>query len=174
MAEYDRVLTKVARGDAPGGEDLLHDLRFAYCEPFAAGLDTAAQTSGWAVPVEFATAYDPREEDAFPEVGHVIANAIGRSVSRPRRDDSVGEIPAEALAFLGAIPNSVNEFHVAYEESYTYGWGIGHPEHSVADHLLALAEEEPKFVKIREKKPASDEKRLRYPTFRCVRASKAE
>lgn len=42
----------------------------------------------------------------------------------------------------------VDESHIAYEESYTYGWSISHPEHSVTDHLLALAEDEPKFVKI--------------------------
>jgi len=148
IAEYERVLSNVARGDAPGGEDLLHDLRFAYYESFANGLATAAQTDGWDVLVEFATAYDPREQDEFPEVGHIIANAIGRSVIRTRRGDSVNTIPADTLAFLGAIPKYVNEFHVAYEESYTYGWGIGHPEHSVADNLLALAEDEPKFVKI--------------------------
>ena len=148
IAEYERVLSNVARGDAPGGEDLLHDLRFAYYEPFAAGLDTAAQTAGWDVLVEFATAYNPREQDEFPEVSHVIANALGRSVIRTRRADSVDAIPADALAFLGAIPEHVDEFHVAYEESYTYGWGIGHSKHSIADHLLALAEAEPKFVKI--------------------------
>jgi hypothetical protein len=28
------------------------------------------------------------------------------------------------------------------EESFTYGWGIGHPEHSVADHLQDIATEE--------------------------------
>ncbi|WP_128905667.1 hypothetical protein [Halorubrum amylolyticum] len=148
IAEYERVLSNVARGDAPSGEDLLHDLQFAYYESFATGLDTAAQTDGWDVLVEFATAYDPREQDEFPEVSHVIANAIGRSVIRTRRGDSVDAIPADALAFLDAIPEYVNESHVAYEESYTYGWGIGHPEHSVADHLLALSEDESKFVKI--------------------------
>jgi hypothetical protein len=148
IAEYERVLTKVARGDAPGGEDLLHDLRFAYYEPFADGLDTAAQTHGWEMLVEFANAYDPREQGECPEVGHVIANAIGRSVIRTRRNDSVDAIPGDALAFLGAIPEYADEFHIAREEAYTYGWGIGHPEHSVTDHLLALAEEEPKFVKI--------------------------
>lgn len=148
VAEYERMLTKVARGDAPGGDDLLHDLRFAYYEPFADGLDTAAEADGWDVLIEFATAYDPRKQDEFPEIGHVIANAIGRSVIRTRRDEGVDAIPAEALAFLGAIPEYVDEFHVAYEESYTYGWGIGHPDHSVADHLFALAKDEPKFAKI--------------------------
>ena len=148
MAEYERMLTKVARGDAPGGDDLLHDLRFAYYEPFADGLDTAAETDGWDVLIEFATAYDPRKQDEFPEIGHVIANAIGRWVIRPRRDEGVDAIPVDALAFLGRIPEYADESHVAYEESYTYGWGIGHPDHSVADHLFALAEDEPKFVKI--------------------------
>ncbi len=28
------------------------------------------------------------------------------------------------------------------EESFTYGWGIGHPEHSVADHAQEVATEE--------------------------------
>ena len=148
MAEYERMLTKVTQGDVPGGEEFRHDLRFAYYEPFADGLDTAAQTEGWDVLVEFATAYDPSEQDELPEVAHVIANAIGRSAIRTRLDDTTDPIPADALAFLGAIPEYVDESHVAYEESYTYGWGIGHPEHSVVDHLLALAEDEPKFVKI--------------------------
>ena len=148
MAEYERLLSKVARGDAPGGEDLLHDLRFAYYEPFADGLDTAAQTNGWDLLVEFANAYDPHEQDEFPEVGHVIANAIGRSLIRTRLEDSVDAIPSDALAFLGAIPEYVDEFHLAYEESYTYGWSIDHPDHSVSDQLRALAETEHKWVSI--------------------------
>jgi len=82
IAEYERVLAKVARGDALGGTDLLHDLRFAYYESLADGLDTVAETSGWDVLVEFANAYGPHEQGEFPEVGHVIANALGRSVIR--------------------------------------------------------------------------------------------
>jgi len=148
FAEYERVLTNVAQGNAPGGEELHHDLQFAYYEPLANGLDTAAATNGREVLVEFADAYDPREQEEFPEVGHVIANALGRSVIRTRQAESVAAIPVALLDFLGAIPEYVDEFHIAYEESYTYGWGIGHPEHSVTDHLLALAEDEPKFVKI--------------------------
>jgi hypothetical protein len=72
----------VARGDAPGGTDNIHHLRFAYYEPFADGLDTAAETDGWDVLVEFAEAYDPDKQGEFPEVGHVIANALGRSLIR--------------------------------------------------------------------------------------------
>jgi hypothetical protein len=98
--------------------------------------------------VEFANAYDPREQGESPEVGHVIANAIGYSVIRTRRNDTVDAVPGNALAFLGALPEYADEFHIAHKQSYTYGWGIGHPEHSVTDHLIALAEDEPKFVKI--------------------------
>lgn len=148
IAEYERVLTNVSQTDPPGGDDLHTDLLFAYYEPLADGLDAAAKTHGWSALLEFVDAYSPSEQDAFPEVGHVIANAIGRSVIRSRRTDSTTAIPAAALAFLRTIPEYVDGSHVAYEESYTYGWGIGHPEHSIGDHLLALAEDEPKFVKL--------------------------
>lgn len=148
LAEYERLLNRVARGKAPGGTEFQSDLRFAYYEPFADGLDSAVQRDGWDVLLEFIDAYNPSEKDEFPEVGHVIANVIGRSVIRTRRSDGVDAIPADALAFLGVIPEYVDDFHVSYEESYTYGWGIGHPDHSVADRLVKLAEDEQKFVKI--------------------------
>lgn len=147
LAEYETALTNLSYEDA-SSKDLHHDLLFAYYEPLAEGLDNATQSHGWDVLVEIADAYNPREQDEFPEVGHVIANAIGRSVIRTRRSKGVEAIPAEPLAYLGAIPEYVGEFEVAYEESYTYGWGIGHPEHSVADQLIALGKDEPKFVKI--------------------------
>lgn len=38
-----------------------------------------------------------------------------------------------ALAYLGSFWESMGD--VSREESFTYGWGIGHPEHSVADHI---------------------------------------
>lgn len=148
IAEYDTALQQAPANDIPGDGGLHHDVLFAYFAPLAAGLDKAAQTQGWDVLLEFADAYDPQGEEEFPEAGHVVANAIGRSVIRTRQAEGVETIPPEALAFLGAIPEYVDEFHVAHEESYTYGWGIGHPEHSVADYLLALAQEAPKFVKV--------------------------
>jgi len=148
LAEYERLLNKVARGDTPGGTELHSDLTFAYYEAFADGLDTATQRNGWDVLLEFADAYDPRDQGEFPEIGHVIANALGRSVIRTRQSNGAEAIPAEALAYLGAIPEYVDDFHVASEESYTYGWGIGHPDHSVADRLVELATDEHKFVKI--------------------------
>lgn len=148
LAEYERLLAKVARGNAPGGTDLHSDLTFAYYEPFADGLDTAVQQEGWDMLLDFADAYSPDEQNALPEVSHVIANAIGRSAIRTRQSQSVDAIPAEALEYLGTIPEYVDDFHVAYEESYTYGWGIGHPDVPFTDRLVELAEDEQKFVKI--------------------------
>jgi len=148
IAEYETVLTDAPSNDASGTTGPYNDIRWAYYEPLADGLDAAAQDDGWAVLTEFVDAYDPREQNELPEVTHVIGNAVGRSLVRTRLTEGVEAIPASALAFLGAIPEYVDEHAVAYEESYTYGWGIGHPEHSVADRLRALADTEHKWVSI--------------------------
>jgi hypothetical protein len=47
--------------------------------------------------------------------------------------DGIEAIPIEALAYLGSFWESMGD--VSGEESFTYGWGIGHPDHSVAAHL---------------------------------------
>jgi hypothetical protein len=44
------------------------------------------------------------------------------------------------LAYLGSFWDSTSD--VSWEESFTYGWGIGHPEHSVTDHLHDVVTEE--------------------------------
>ena len=148
IAEYETALTKTSIQTESRSDDAHHDILFAYYEPLAEGLDTAAQANGWDVLVEFVDAYDPREQDGLPEVAHVIANAVGRSLVRTRLSEGLDSVPAEALAYLGEIPEYVDEFAVAFEESYTYGWGIGHPAHSVGDQLRALADTEHKWTSI--------------------------
>lgn len=148
IAEYERVLDKVSRGEAPGGVELHSDILFAYYEPFADGLDEVAQAHDWNMLLDFVDAYNYHEQDEFPEVAHLIANVLGRSIIRTRQLEGVDAIPAEALAYLGGIPECVRDSNPAYEQSYTYGWGIGHSDHSVADRLYDLAENEHKFVKI--------------------------
>lgn len=54
-------------------------------------------------------------------------------VVRTRLRDGVKAVPVEALAYLGSFWESMGD--VSGEESFTYGWSIGHPDHSVADHL---------------------------------------
>lgn len=148
IGECDTVLSDVSTTDEPGVTGPYHDIRWAYYEPLAGGLDAAAREAGWDVLTEFVEAYDPREQDALPETAHVIANAVGRSLVRTRLTTSAEAVPADAFAYLGLIPDYVDEHAVAYEESYTYGWGIGHPEHSVGDRLQAVADTEHKWVSI--------------------------
>jgi hypothetical protein len=45
-----------------------------------------------------------------------------------------------ALAYLGSFWESMGE--TSGEESFAYGWGIGHPEHSVADLVQEAVTEE--------------------------------
>ena len=148
IAEHERLLTKTATGDAPGGEELHTDLLFAYYEPLAEQLDALVESQGLDVLLEFVDAYDTRDQDGLPEVTPIIANVVGRAIIRTRQNDGVEAIPAELLAYLVAIPESEDSQELLYEEAYTYGWGIGHPEHSFRDRLIELAVSEHKFVKI--------------------------
>ena len=148
VAEYERVLTEVPADEGFGSTGPNHAIWWEYYEPLADGLDAAAQANGWDILTEFVDAYDPREQDSLPEVTHVVANAVGRSIVRTRLSEGVDAIPAEALAYLGAIPEYTDEFTIPYEESYTYGWGIGHSEHSVNDQLVALADTAQKWTSI--------------------------
>lgn len=148
VAEYERVLAEAPTDDGIGSTGPNHEIWWEYYKPLADGLDAAAQANGWDVLTEFMDAYDPREQDSLPEVTHVVANAVGRSIVRMRLCDGVDAIPAEALAYLGTIPEYTDEFTIPYEESYTYGWGIGHPEHSVSDRLVALADTAHKWTSV--------------------------
>jgi phytoene dehydrogenase-like protein len=121
--------------------DAYRDLFDEYFQPFADGLDRVAREEGWSALAEFIEAYDPRT-GTFPHVSGVIENAVGRFVVRTRLEDGVDAIPADALAYLRAVPPACpSGADVAFEEAATYGWGIGHPEEPVADHLHEMADE---------------------------------
>jgi len=109
IAEYETVLEDAPKSDEPGAADAYYDVLFEYYEPLADGLDVAARANGWDVLVEFVDAYDPREGDRLPDVSHVIANAVGRSLARTRLSEGVESVPPDALAYLGAIPEYVDE-----------------------------------------------------------------
>lgn len=146
IAEYETALKQVPENGSPGQSNPHNDILFAYFEPLADGLDAAAQANGWDALSEFVDAYDPRTGDQLPQVTHVIANAVGRSLVRTRLTGDIESVPPEVLAYLGVIPEYCDEFAVAYEDAYTYGWGIGHPDHSVSDQLRTLAETEHKWL----------------------------
>jgi hypothetical protein len=120
--------------------DTYRGILWAFYEPAAAALDENATREGWDFLVDLIDAY-PRESTVEePLASPVIENAVGRHVIRTRLEDGVAAIPVEALVYLGSFWESMGD--VSGEESLTYGWGIDHPEHSVADHLQDVVTEE--------------------------------
>jgi len=120
-------------------------LFWAFYEPAAEALDDITTREGWDVLVDLIDAYPRVVTDEEPLASPVIENAVGRHVIRTRLRDGVRAVPVEALAYLGSFWESMGE--TSGEESFTYGWGIGHPEHSVTDHLLEVVTEEPFWVR---------------------------
>jgi hypothetical protein len=120
--------------------DTYRGILWAFYEPAAAALDEIATREGWDFLTEVIDAY-PRESTAEePLASPVIENAVGRHVIRTRLEDGVAAIPVEALVYLGSFWESIGD--VSGEESLTYGWGIDHPEYSVADHVQEVITEE--------------------------------
>lgn len=137
VAHYDRELQE--QYDAED-YDTYRGILWAFYEPVAEALDKIALREGWAFLVDLVDAY-PRESSIDePLASPVIENAVGRYVVRTRLHDGVESIPVKALAYLGSFWESTGD--VSGEESFTYGWGIDHPEHSVADHLHNVVTEE--------------------------------
>jgi hypothetical protein len=142
VAHYERDLREYHDAE---DYDAYRGILWAFYEPAAAALDEIAAREGWDFLVDLVDAY-PRESTADePLVSPVIENAVGRHVVRTRLRDGVAAIPVEALAYLGSFWESMGD--VSAEESFTYGWGIGHPGHSVAAHLHDVVTEEPFWVR---------------------------
>jgi hypothetical protein len=118
------------------GAEMYHDMFWSYYEPVPDGLDRATQAEGWTLLEDAIVAYDPTDGDSIPHATPAIANAVGRFVIRTRLTDGVEAIPENALVYLDAVAvNASSGDDIASEEAHAYGWGIGHPEHSVIDHL---------------------------------------
>lgn len=138
VAEFDEAL---GAASAKSG-DQYRSVFWHYYEPLAEALDPASHEAGWPVLRDLIEAYDPRETGDLPLATPVVANAVGRHVIRIRHTDEAAAIPAAGLAYLRSIPVYASEAaDVEREEAHAYGWGIGHPEHPVADHIQSMAVE---------------------------------
>lgn len=137
LAHYEREL-----GEHYDAEDYetYRGLFWAFYEPAAEAIDEIAQREGWPFLAELVDAYPRESSEEEPFVSPVIINAVGRYVIRTRLRDGVAEIPVEALSYLGSFWESMGS--TSGEESFAYGWGIGHPDHSIADHLREVVTEE--------------------------------
>lgn len=118
--------------------ETFRDVFWPYHERVSDALDAATQATGWDLCTTLITTYDPTAGDEIPLVTPTIANAVGRQIIRTRVTAGVEAIPVVALEYLDTIAVTAAETaDTAREEVHAYGWGIGHPEHSVADRLHA-------------------------------------
>lgn len=136
VAHYERELREHHRAES---YDTYRGILWAFYEPATEALDEIATREGWPFLTDLIDAY-ARESDDDPLVSPIIENAVGRHVVRTRRRDGVAAIPAEALAYLCSFWDSDED--TSWEESFTYGWGIDHPDYSVEDHLRDAVTEE--------------------------------
>ena len=103
-------------------------------EPLANQLDTAVQTEGWPFLVDLIKDLDPNRTGDVPFSSPVIENAVGRLFIRTRLTEGVEAIPVDGLEYLSGIPRRT-ESGVDWEESFAYGWGVGHPDYTFSDHI---------------------------------------
>lgn len=140
VVEFERALSAALEEDTSG--DTYRDVFWPYYERISDDLDEAARANGWAFLGDVIDAHDPTEDD-LPLVTPAIANAVGRYLIRTRLAEGVEAIPVEALEYLDAVAvNADDSDDVVHEEVHAYGWGIGHPDHSVVDRLHARVSED--------------------------------
>jgi hypothetical protein len=156
ISEIDTELAKATSGDSSAlhaalsiynqeleekrekGDGRHSDIYWEYFEPLADCLDEHAQEDGWALLSEFTAVYGPTEDGKAPGASGVVENAVGRYVITTRFSEGVEGVAAGALEYLRSFGESES---AASEESFVYGWGIGHERHSVSDHLHSMAQE---------------------------------
>lgn len=133
MATYE---TRQATAHAQDNTDRYQEVSRTYQEPLITALDEATRANGREFLAEFIDAYHPTTAEDFPHVTTIIQNVTGRYLIRTRVTEDVEAIPVEALEYLEAILDDVEtEYGYIKEGFHPYGWGIGHPEHSVADRI---------------------------------------
>ena len=132
VAEFESALAAAL----DGGSEAYRDVFWPYYERVADALDGVTRAEGWELLGEVVTAYDPTAEESLPLATAPIANAVGRFLVRTRRTADVEAIPVAALEYLDAVAvNAADQDDIELEETHAYGWGIGHPDHSVVDRL---------------------------------------
>ena len=141
LVEFESALSAALEDD--NGGETYRDVFWPYHERVSDALDEAARATGWSFLKEVIDAYDPTADDELPLVTPTIANAVGRNLIRTRLTDGVSAIPVAALEYLDTVAVTAPETDgIAREEAHAYGWGIGHPDHSVADRLHARVSED--------------------------------
>ena len=134
IATYEARLTSAHEADE---SDRYRGISRAYRERLITTLDDVTQSEGWEFLADFLDADHPETADEFPHVTTILQNVTGRHLIRTRLSDGVEAIPVEALGYFSSILDRLDgEGHdYILEGMHPYGWGIGHPNHSVADDI---------------------------------------
>ncbi len=134
IATYE---TELASTQAEGDTDRYRSISRTYREQLVTVLDDTVQTEGWEVLEEFIEAYHPETSDEFPHVTTILQNVTSRYMIRTRLSDGVEAIPVEALEFFSSILDRLDGegYDFITEGMHPYGWGIGHPDHPVAETI---------------------------------------
>ena len=134
IATYEARLTSAHEADE---SDRYRGISRAYRERLITTLDDVTQSEGWEFLADFLDAYHPETADEFPHVTTILQNVTGRYLIRTRLSDGVEAIPVEALGYFSSILDRLDGEGYDYilEGMHPYGWGIGHPNHSVADDI---------------------------------------
>jgi hypothetical protein len=141
VVEFESTLSAALEDDR--SDDTSRDVFWPYYERVSDSLDAATRADGWELLGDVVDAYDPAADEELPLVTPAIANAVGRYLIRTRLTENVEAIPVAALEYLDAVAiNADDSDDIAREEVHAYGWGIGHPDHSVVDRLRARATED--------------------------------
>jgi hypothetical protein len=135
MATYE---TQLASAHDSGNTDRYRSISKAYRVELITALDDATQTEGFAFLAEFLDAYHPETADGFPHVTTVLQNVSSRYMIRTRLSDGIEAVPVPILGFFSSILGRVKRdgYDFINEGLHPYGWGIGHPDHSVADDIF--------------------------------------
>jgi len=140
VATYE---TRLASSHEAGESDRYQGINRAYREQLITVLDDMTQTDGWEFLEEFLDAYHPETADEFPHVTTVLQNVASRYLIRVRLADGIDAVPVPALDYFDSILSEVEEgYDFINEGLHPYGWGIGHPDHSVADRIHDHAAED--------------------------------
>jgi len=138
VATYEAQL---ATAHEKGESDRYRDISRAYREQLITVLDDATQTEGWELLEEFLDAYHPDTAAEFPHVTTILQNVTSRYLIRTRLSDGIDSVPVSALTFFSSILDQLegDGYDFVREALHPYGWGIGHPDHSVADDIHQYA-----------------------------------
>lgn len=135
VATYE---TQLVSAHESGNSDRYRSISRAYRVELITALDDATQTEGFAFLAEFLDAYHPETADDFPHVTTILQNVSSRYIIRTRLSDSIEAVPVTILEFFSSILDRVggDGYDFINEGLHPYGWGIGHPDHPVADDIF--------------------------------------